>query len=195
MDMNSLAEYVAGRIRAGVSKIEVREELLAVGWSEEETDAAYRAGLILYGTPVPSEGNHLALTKKSSTVDIVINFFSFILLGIVATALGTLLFQVINKYFPDALDTMSWYTEASVSSTIHYSIAALIIGFPLYYFALRIWFRKFREDEGRTESSISKWLTYLWVLLTAMTIVCDLIPVVFMLLLVEFHARFFFCAV
>ena len=191
MDTNNLSEYVAGRIRAGVSKAEVREELLAVGWSEEESDAAYRVGLVAYGVPVPSEGNRPALSRKSSTVDIVINFFSFILLGIVATALGTLFFQVINKYFPDALDAMSWYTEASITSTIHYSIAALVIGFPLYYFALRIWFRKFREDEGRTESRLSKWLTYLVLLIAAVTVVGDLIAVVFTLLQGEITARFF----
>src|SRR3989344_4269465 len=191
MDMNNLSEYVAGRIRAGVSKAEVREELLAVGWSEEESDAAYRVGLVAYGVPVPSEGNRPALSRKSSTVDIVINFFSFILLGIVATALGTLFFQVINKYFPDALDAMSWYTEASITSTIHYSIAALVIGFPLYYFALRIWFRKFREDEGRTESRLSKWLTYLVLLIAAGTVVGDLIAVVFTLLQGEITTRFF----
>lgn len=191
MDMNFLAEYVAGRVRASVSKAEIREELLAVGWSEEESDAAYRAGLVASGVPVPNEGNRPTLSRKSSTVDVVINFFSFILLGIVATALGTLFFQVINKFFPDALDAMSWYTDASITSTIHYSIAALVIGFPLYYFALRIWFSKFREDEGRTESRLSKWLTYLVLLVAAVTVVGDLIAVVFTLLQGEITARFF----
>jgi membrane protein YqaA with SNARE-associated domain len=191
MDMNFLAEYVSSRIRAGVSRAVVCEELLAVGWSEEEADAAYRAGLVACGIPVPSEGNRPTLSQKSSTVDIVINFFAFILLGIVATALGTLLFQVISKYFPDALDTMGWYTDASITSTIHYSIAALLIGFPLYYFAMRLWFRKFREDEGRVESRLSKWLTYLVLLITAVTIVGDLITVVFTLLQGEITTRFF----
>lgn len=191
MDANSLAEYVAGRIRSGVAKAEVREELLTVGWSEEEADAAYRAGLVVCGVPVPSEGTRPTLSRKSSTVDIVINFFSFILLGIVATALGTLLFQVINKYFPDALAGVGQYTDAAMTSTIHYSIAALLIGFPLYYVALRIWFRKFRENEGRTESRLSKWLTYLVLLVTAVTIVGDLITVVFTLLQGEITARFF----
>jgi len=191
MDTNNLSEYVAGRIRGGVSKAEVQSELLAVGWSEEEAEAAYRAGLVACGVPVPSEGNRPTLSRKSSTVDIVINFFSFILLGIVATALGTLFFQIINKFLPDPLDAMGWYTDASITSTIHYSIAALVIGFPLYYFALRIWFRKFREDEGRTESRLSKWLTYLVLLIAAVTVVGDLIAVVFTLLQGEITARFF----
>lgn len=191
MDTQKPSEYVAGRIRAGVAKSEVREELLAVGWTEEEIEAAYRSGVVALGAPVPSEGNRPTLSRKSSTVDVVINFFSFILLGIVATALGTLFFQVVNSYFPDPLDATNWYAQAQVTSTIHYAIAALLIGFPLYYFAMRLWFRKFREDEGRTESNLSKWLTYLVLLIAAVTIVGDLITVIFTLLQGEITVRFF----
>lgn len=191
MDTLALTNFVAERIRAGVTKAEILSELLAVGWSEEEAELAYRDGLIALGVPVPSEGNRATLSRKSQAVDIVINFFSFILLGIVATALGTLFFQIINKYFPDPLDATNWYALTSMTSTIHYSIAALLIGFPLYYFAMRLWFRKFREDEGRAESKLSKWLTYLVLLITAVTIVGDLITTVFTLLQGEITARFF----
>jgi hypothetical protein len=189
MDTNQLAGYVAERIRAGAAKAVIFDELLSLGWSEEEVDTAYRAGLVAYGAPVPSEGNRGA-GKKASTVDTVINFFSFILLTIIATALGMLLFQVINKYFPDPLN-LAWDTDASFASTIHYAMAALVIGFPLYYVALWMWFRHFRTDEGRTESTLSKWLTYLVLLVTAVTIVGDLITTLYTLLQGEITVRFF----
>jgi type II secretory pathway pseudopilin PulG len=191
MNTSSLSEYVAGRIKVGIPKAEVKEELLSVGWSEEESDAAYRDGIVSFGVPVPSEGNRPTLARKSSTADVVVNFFSFILLGIVATALGTLYFGIIGKAFPDSLSGMGYYSESAAMSSIHYSIAALLIGFPLYYVAMRIWFRKFREDEGRTESKLSKWLTYLVLLATSVTIVGDLITVVFTFLQGEITARFF----
>ena len=192
MDTGSLSQYVVGRVKAGVAKAEVKEELLAVGWSEEEADAAYRDGVIALGIPVPSEGNRPTLSRKSSTADIIVNLFSFILLGIVATALGTLYFGIIGKAFPDPLSGMGYYGESAAMSSIHYSIAALLIGFPLYYAAMRIWFRKFREDEGRTESKLSKWLTYIVLLSASVTIVGDLITVVFTFLQGEITARFFF---
>lgn len=191
MDNNALAEYVAKRNQSGVSKSVLFEELRAVGWSEEESENAYRAGLVISGVPIPSEEKNRKGARKSSTVDIVINFFSFILLGIVVTALGILLFGVIDKLFPDVLDGFNSYAEASTSSSIHYAISALIIGFPLYYFSMRLWFRTFREDEGRTESKLSQWLTYLVLLITAVTIVGDLITVVFTLLQGEITVRFF----
>lgn len=187
---NTVAAYVEGRIRAGLSRAEIREELLAVGWSEEEADAAYRDGLIALGIPLPGEGNRPALARKSSAVDVVINFFSFIVLGIVATALGTLYFQVINKSFPDPLAEMAGRGDWASTRSIHYAIASLLIGFPLYYAAMRIWFRKYREDEGRTESRLSKWLTYIVLLIAAVTIVGDLIAVLFKLLQGETSARF-----
>ncbi len=187
----TLSEYVLGRMRTGITKTELHEELTALGWTEDETEEAYRAAVVALGAPVPSEGNRATLSRKASTVDVVINFFSFILLGIVASALGTLLFQVINLQLPDALDSTNWYGTSAAMSSIHYSIAALLIGFPLYFFAMRLWFRKFREDEGRTESKLSKWLTYLVLLVTAVTIVGDLIAIVFTFLQGEITVRFF----
>lgn len=191
MDENTLSGYVAGRMRAGISKTELKEELLAIGWSEEEADAAYRDGVIALGAPVPHEGIRPSLSLRSSTADIVVNFFSFILLGIVATALGTLYFQIINKSFPDPLAAMNWYGDAASTSAIHYSIAALLIGYPLYALAMRLWFRAFREDEGRIESQLSRWLTYLVLLIASVTVVGDLIAVVFAFLQGEVSARFF----
>lgn len=191
MDTQSLADYAVSRIRSGVAKAELKEELLSVGWTEDEIEDAYRSSVVALGAPVPNEGNRATLSRQASTVDVVINFFSFILLGIVATALGTLFFQIINITFPDALDTTNWYSESQAMSSIHYAIAALIIGYPLYFLAMRLWFRKFREDEGRTESKLSKWLTYLVLLVTAVTIVGDLITVVFTLLQGEITVRFF----
>lgn len=203
MATDALADYVAGRVRAGVGRAAIREELQAVGWTEEEADAAYRTGLIAGGAPTPNERNRLTVVRKSSTVDIVINLFSFIVLGIIATALGTLFFQVINRFFPDTLDRTGFSLPGYDTGTIHYAVAALIISFPLYVLAMWLWFRAFREparsdtrsvsggDEGRTESKLSKWLTYLVLLVAAVTIVGDLIAVVFTLLQGEVTARFF----
>jgi hypothetical protein len=187
--MATLSEYVSERAKAGIPKTEIKEELLSVGWSEEEADAAYRDGVIALGVPVPSEGDRPVVGKKASVGDVVLNFFSFILLGIVATALGTLYYGVINEAFPDPLE--SYYSSASTKSSIHYAIAALLIGFPLYYAAMRMWFRKFRDNESRSESKLSKWVTYLVLLAASVTVVGDLIAVVFTLLEGEITMRFF----
>lgn len=191
MDTQVLTDYALARLRAGTPKAELREELLTIGWTEDEAEAAYRGAVVALGAPVPTEENRPTLAKKAGTVDVTINFFSFILLGTVATALGTLYFQIINHFFPDALDSMNWYSATSRADSIHYATAALIIAFPLYFLSLRLWFRKFREDGAIVESKLSKWLTYLVLLVTAVTMVGDAIALVYTLLQGEITARFF----
>lgn len=191
MDTQPLSQYVASRLRANLPKTELREELLALGWTEDEIEASYREAVISLGAPMPTATNRPTLTKKAGAVDVVINFFSFVLLGIVATALGTLYFQIVNHFFPDQLDATNWYSASAQADSIHSATAALLIGFPIYCLALRWWFGKFREDEGRVESKLSKWLTYLVLLAAALTMVGDAIAIVYTFLQGEITSRFF----
>jgi len=126
-------------------------------------------------------------TTKSNMAEIFIHFMSFILLGISAVATGILYFQAINKYFPD---NQFIFFDAS---GVHYAIASLIIGFPLYIWALWFWFRSFNPPAGgaeKIESRLSKWLTYIVLLIAGGTIIGDLIAVVFNFLQGEYGARF-----
>lgn len=189
--MTALAEYVQRRVAAGLARAEIREELRAVGWSEEEADAAYRDALIALGVPTPGAGSRSAPARRASTVDVVVNVFSFILLCIVATALGMLYFQVVNRYFGSPLAALGGSSEQGITGAIHYAIASLVVAFPLYLAALRLWFRKFREDEARAESRLTRWLTYLVLLAASVTIVGDFIAVLFRFLQGEGSARFF----
>jgi uncharacterized membrane protein SirB2 len=123
-------------------------------------------------------------------VEVVLNFFSFITLGVIAVALGTLYYQIINNYFPDPL--LLRYGGIDVSpEAIHYALAALIITFPIYVFSVRLWFKRFREDEEKVETRLTKWFTYLVLLVSALTIVGDLIAAVFYFLQGEITPRFF----
>jgi len=187
---NSLIVYVTDLVRRGLPRAQIKDQLMAVGWSENDADAAYSRALVNSGAPVPSEAMQTTFGKKSSAMEITLNLFSFVLLGIVATALGTLFYQIINKYFPDPLVT-SYYSRGVSTDAIHYSIAALIIGFPIYYFSMRMWFRGFQSDEGKMETRLTKWITYIVLLAASIVIVGDLVTTVFTLLQGEISARFF----
>src|SRR3989338_11022203 len=103
MEQSSLNTYAAERLKTGVSPDALKQNLLSVGWSEEEAGAAIVAGLVASGVTTPGKGARSGGGKLSSTVEVVLNFFSFITLCIVATSLGVLYYQVINHYFPDPL--------------------------------------------------------------------------------------------
>lgn len=134
---------------------------------------------------------------KNSMVEIFVNFLSFLLLGIIATATGILYFQVINKYFPDILSlTYQNYQFSSFNgSAIHYSIASLIIGFPIYLWAIWFWFRSFANSPKKEESRLSKWITYIVLLIASGTIIGDLITILYNFLQGEFGVRFLLKAV
>lgn len=191
MEQLSPQVYAAECLKEGVAPEAVKQNLISVGWSEEEARGAVVAGLIASGVPIPAQGRgNSGHWRLSSTIEVVLNFFSFITLGIVVTALGTLYYQVINNYFPDPL--VIRYGGVDVSpETVHYALAALIITFPIYILSVRLWFKRFREDEAKVETRLTKWLTYLVLLVSAVTIVGDLITAVFYLLQGEVTPRFF----
>lgn len=176
-----------------MGKDSIKEQLLAVGWTEEEFDKAYAEALVVIGVPVPAVGR--GAYNRASTGDVTLSLFSFILLGIVVAALINLYFSVINVFLPDKLSSYSSYYYTSVSSTIHYAIAALVVALPLYYLAVRYWFKRFNDDEARTESKLTKWLTYLVLLIASVTVVVDLIVVLFQFLQGEITSRFILKAI
>lgn len=188
--MSALVEYVQERVKAGLPRAQIRDELVAVGWSEDEAETAYRDALVALGVPVPEPSARVTPAHRASAVDVVVNVFSFILLGIVATALGTLYFRIIDRAFPDPLTALTGAGALAMTRAIHYAIASLVIGFPLYLLSMWIWFRGFHRDPARIESRITKWLTYLVLLITATLAVGDLIAVLFFLLQGEVTVRF-----
>lgn len=190
MDQTALNVYTAERLKAGVMPEIIKQNLIAVGWSEEEAGGAVVAGLVATGVPVPPSGARSGRGGLSSTLEVVLNFFSFILLVMIASAVGILFYQVINYFFPDPLAVVNGGGDVATGS-IHYAMAALLISFPIYLLALRIWFRRFREDEEKVESKLTKWLTYLVLLATAITMVGDLVTALFYFLQGEITARFF----
>lgn len=190
MDKTILLAYTGERLKQGASLESIKQNLLSVGWTEEEAGEAIVAGLIASGVPVPPTGARKGNGRLSSTVEVVLNFFSFIVLVSIATSLGILFYQIINNYF---VDPLALYGSGGGvdTSAVHYATAVLAIGFPIYVLSLKLWFKRFGEDEEKVESKLTKWLTYLVLLATAITIVGDLVTALFYLLQGEITARFF----
>lgn len=194
--MSSLADYVMRRLDAGRPGAEIHAELMAVGWSKEAADAAYRDGLVALGIPLPDELRDrqqafaATVAPKAATLAVAVNLFSFVLLGIVAGALIVLCFALINRSFPEPNELFGEYAQIATAREIHRSIASLAIAFPLYAFAMRWWIMRFANGGERSESRLTKWLTYIVLLITSLVIVCDLIAVVYSLLQGEMTMRF-----
>lgn len=194
--MNTLSDYVLGRLNAGRPAAEVGTELMAVGWPKETADAAYREALVKLGIPLPEAGSAQPVAPagssapKAATADVALSLFSFILLGTVVSALISLCFTLINRAFPELHELPGEYLAVATASAMHRSIASLAIAFPLYVIALSWWLKRFAGARTHNETRLTKWLTYLVLLLASVTIVCDLITLVYALLQGEMTPRF-----
>jgi hypothetical protein len=200
----SLVGYITNSIEAGASEGQIKNNLIAVGWSNEQIGGAYEQALINSGVPSPNSAKMASAmsqsaavvgatkVKKSSAGEISMNLLSFVLLTIVATATGTLFHQIISKFFPDALVvTGSSYASQFSTGAIHYATAVLVVAYPVYYLIMYLWFRSFRRDENKEETQLTKTLTYLVLLITAVTILGNLIATVYTFLQGELSIRFF----
>ena len=88
-----------------------------------------------------------------------------------AVSLLNLLFEIINASFPDALN----FSYDRFSSGMRWSIASLLIVFPLYIFLS--WFinKDLTANPPKKNLGVRKWLTYLTLFIAGVTIITDLI--------------------
>lgn len=123
--------------------------------------------------------------KPSTTVrDVFLHLLSIIALYLVSFAFGRLLFSAINIYFPDPLA----YNGDEYES-LRFSIASLIVVFPVYFFVTRFLARS-RQDPEYREVRLRRWLIYLTLFFASIVIITDLVTLLHRLLGGELTVRF-----
>src|SRR6266478_5404598 len=107
-----------------------------------------------------------------SARDAFLYLLSFATLATWTTAVGSMLFEFINHWFPDAISRSSAYY---VRSSVTWQMASVAVAFPIYLLVMRLILREAADHPERLESGVRKWLTYLALLGTAGAMICDLI--------------------
>ena len=103
-------------------------------------------------------------------------------------SLGGLCFDLLNAWLPDAADAP--YARAGLVDSMRWSVAGLLIAFPLFAWLARLLGRELRDDPARRLSPVRRWLTYLTLFVAATALVCDLVALVYNLLGGELGLRF-----
>lgn len=127
--------------------------------------------------------------KKTGAKDFFLYLASFAGLYVSAISLISLLFAMINKALPDALNGY-YYGSDPYSAGVRMAIASLLIVFPLYLVVAAYIDKYVRANPEKKELSVRKWLTYLTLFLTAVAVVIDLIVLVNTFLGGEITSRF-----
>lgn len=181
---DALIRFVRDALARGASRDEIAEVLARAGWD----DAAVAGALgsfadVPFAVPVPRP--QVSLSAREAFLYLVL----FTTLYMSALNFGSLVFDLINHAFPDpAVDVPYGYRAAG--DTMRWSIATLIVAFPVFLYVSRVTARDIRRDPRKRQSPVRRWLTYLTLFVAASVLIGDVILLVFNLLGGDLTARF-----
>jgi len=125
---------------------------------------------------------------KMSQKDFFLNLGVIVSLYVGVISWLALLFQLIDRALPDALDYA--YGGDFYSSGMRAAISTLIIVFPLFIWLSRLLRRSFMETPAKKDLGIRKWLVHITLFLAGIAIVVDLIVLINAFLQGELTGRF-----
>lgn len=180
----TLVEFVKSALAQGQPRARIAEVLKKAGWPADQIDDALGAFAdVDFPTPVPKPKAY----GSAREAFLLIVYFS--LLGMVATQVGGLAFAWIDRFFADDL-TRDNYAWQWASSGMRWSIASLLVGYPIFLLlGWRLAARK-RRDPDRRRSRVRAWLTYVTLIFAAGALIGDLVAVVYQFLEGGLSTRF-----
>jgi Domain of unknown function (DUF5671) len=177
-----LDQFVADALAAGQPKKDIADALSAAGWARDEIEDALSAYAdVDFPVPVPRP------RRYGSAREAFLYIINFAILGVVAFYVGKLAFAWIEFKFDDQLARQNWQGGAS---GLRWAIASLVVGYPIFLvLGARLSAARRNNPEQRT-SRLRAWLTYITLIFAALTLIGDLMAVVYQFLSGEIGARF-----
>jgi hypothetical protein len=178
-----LVGFVRDALAHGRSRPEVEAVLLQAGWTPEQVNRAMGAFAAI-DFPVPVPRPRPSVSAKEAFMYLLL----FSTLYSAAYHLGSLLFDLINRAFPDpaAYEGYGRYIRES----IRWSTSWLIVSFPVFLLLSWLTGRATRADPTKRTSPVRRWLTYLTLFVAACALIGDFVTLIFNLLGGELTVRF-----
>ena len=178
-----LEQFVRDALAKGASRKEIEKALADAGWPPEQSRAALDAYAdIVFPVPVPRPRPYLSAREA------FLYLLLFSSLYVAAWNLGNLLFDLINRAFPDSADNE--YQVRSLGAAIRWSTASVIIAFPMFLYVARYLARDLARSPVKRLSAVRRWLTYLTLFMAAGILIGDMITLVNNVLGGELTIRF-----
>lgn len=175
--------FVREALTRGASKDAIEVALASAGWAPEQArDALDTYADVDFPVPVPRPRAHLS--PREAFLYLVL----FAALYLSAYHLGSLLFDLVNRFFPDPADPA--YLVRNLAHSMRWSVASLVIAFPVFLLVARQLGGELARSPVKRLSAVRRWLTYLTLFLAATVLVGDLITLVYNLLGGELSMRF-----
>jgi hypothetical protein len=185
MANQTLDTFIRDALNRGERRDRISTALISAGWTQREVSAAlddYAETDLGLAVPKP----RTYVSAREAFLYLVL----FILLGVVAWNLGSLLFALIDTAIADELDqNYDGYAFIARETQIRQAIAGLVVGGPLFaWLALNIRKQR-RTNPAMQRSRVRKWLTYITLTIAACTLIGDAIGLVYNFLAGELSTR------
>ena len=131
--------------------------------------------------------------KKGTPKDVFLHLLAVVTLYVSVVAFIALWWQYINILFPDLLKYQNYYggNYAGYSETLRMAMSALMVVFPIHILISWLIGREFKSDPEKREVRVRKWLWYITLFISAVTIIIDLVILVNNFLKGELTMQFF----
>jgi hypothetical protein len=186
---DDLHDFVREALGRGVPRARIEEALRRGGWTTDQIRGALASfAEIDFPIPVPRARPYLSAREA---------FTYLVLFGTLYTSaynLGSLLFDLVNRAFPDATFGGESYEEY-IRQSIRWSISSLIVAFPVFLYLSWFTDREVSRDPMKRASKVRRWLTYLTLFLAACALLGDFTTLVYNMLGGELTVRFLLKAV
>ncbi len=177
-----LRDYVRRAIEAGRTRADIRDGLAAAGWDEAQVTRALDAWADVPGTlAVPRP------RQQVSAREAFLYLLLFAALYLTAWHLGALVFDLVDIAVPDPLERPGW---SGRGDSIRWSVAALLVGAPLYTWLTLKMEREMAADPVRRQSPVRQWLGHMTMFLAALVVIGALVTTIYNLLDGELTLRF-----
>src|SRR6185503_591876 len=124
---------------------------------------------------------------KSSPKDVFMHLMVFVALYVSVVSLIALLFQCINYWYPDPLN---YYYEYALDG-IRWSASALIVMYAVYVGVSWMINKELKSEPAKKNIKVRKWLVYLTLFASALTVIIDVISLIYNYLGGDISTRFF----
>jgi hypothetical protein len=178
---NALLEFVKHARKKGMDHATIRILLLSAGW--REMDIAHALAEEGLDIPVP-EPARVGGAKEAFQYLLALTALCFVVVNVLVIA-----FEYIDQLLPDLSENSFYNGDDFRQSTIRWSMAMLLVGFPLYLGFSRWIGIGLRNNPERSKSPIRRWLIYLALFAAAITITGDIVALVFGFLTGEMTSR------
>jgi len=159
-----LQTFVSSAKQSGITDESLVTLLRQHGWSERN---AYGALSSYYertlGLTIPARG-----PRGEYASEAFMHLIAFISLAFWTTALGQLLFRLIERAYPS-----NAYYASGTRESVAWELATIIVAFPIFALVSRSIASGLRARPESADSGVRKWLTYLALVIAAIILIGD----------------------